>query len=334
MKRRDAITLVEVLVAIFIMAIGMMALLTLFPLGALRMAQAIQDDRCAQCAANADSIATIKNIRQDPGVIADLPTSPDLFKEPYAIYGVAPPDDYGPSNPILVDPAGYLYGGGEGNPMGKWVAGLAGGLRRRPTSFATSLTECYRWFFFLDDYEFDRGASLPGGLASPVTRDLRYSWAFLLQRPQTKEPSIVDEAVLVFKSRPLSANPREFVYAATFDTSTSVLSITYDPAAVEMPVRAGEWLLDATVTTKGGKRYAHAWFYRVASVTDIDTGTPATSRVDIEVQTPFRGFGAPGSYSGTVIYFDGLVEVFERRTGWRLLAAAPRRQGPLAGACG
>ena len=52
MNRRGA-TLMEVLVAIFIMAIGMMALLVLFPIGALSMAQAIQDERCGQAAANA-----------------------------------------------------------------------------------------------------------------------------------------------------------------------------------------------------------------------------------------------------------------------------------------
>ena len=56
MKRRSAATLVEVLVAIFVTAIGLLALLALFPLGALTMAQAIKDDRTAHAAGNAAAV--------------------------------------------------------------------------------------------------------------------------------------------------------------------------------------------------------------------------------------------------------------------------------------
>jgi Tfp pilus assembly protein PilV len=42
--RRAGLSRVEVLVAMFIMALGMIALLTLFPLGALQMGQALKDD--------------------------------------------------------------------------------------------------------------------------------------------------------------------------------------------------------------------------------------------------------------------------------------------------
>src|SRR5262245_57590124 len=52
MPQRTAPTLVEVLISIFIMALGLMALLTLFPLGAVQMARAIQDDRAATLANN------------------------------------------------------------------------------------------------------------------------------------------------------------------------------------------------------------------------------------------------------------------------------------------
>jgi hypothetical protein len=50
---RSGATLVEVLVAIFVMGIGLLTLMALFPLGILSMAQAIKDDRCGHAAADA-----------------------------------------------------------------------------------------------------------------------------------------------------------------------------------------------------------------------------------------------------------------------------------------
>src|SRR5262245_45769949 len=53
---RRGITLTEVLVAIFVCGLGLMALMTLFPLGAMNMAQALKDDRCGHCAGNGAAI--------------------------------------------------------------------------------------------------------------------------------------------------------------------------------------------------------------------------------------------------------------------------------------
>ena len=52
---RPGVTLTEVLVAMFVMAIGMISLLTLFPLGAMQVGQALRDDRCRQTALQADA---------------------------------------------------------------------------------------------------------------------------------------------------------------------------------------------------------------------------------------------------------------------------------------
>jgi hypothetical protein len=51
------IALVEVLVAIFIMGVGLLSLLTLFPLGALNMAEAIKGDRTAAIAAESEAFS-------------------------------------------------------------------------------------------------------------------------------------------------------------------------------------------------------------------------------------------------------------------------------------
>lgn len=54
---RAGVTLIEVLVAIFITGIGLLALLVLFPLGAADMARSIQDDRAGKVAADAEALS-------------------------------------------------------------------------------------------------------------------------------------------------------------------------------------------------------------------------------------------------------------------------------------
>jgi hypothetical protein len=55
--REDGIALLEVLIAIFMMGVGLLTVLTLFPLGALELAQAVEDNRTAAIAANADALS-------------------------------------------------------------------------------------------------------------------------------------------------------------------------------------------------------------------------------------------------------------------------------------
>src|SRR5947209_2842187 len=96
MKHRPGVTLVEVLVAIFIMGIGMLAVLTLFPLGALNMARALQDDRAATAAQIATSMAVAFDLRHDGNVVP-------AFTPPPNYQGTK-------SFPVFVDPYGMLAG--------------------------------------------------------------------------------------------------------------------------------------------------------------------------------------------------------------------------------
>jgi hypothetical protein len=88
---RRAVTLTEVLIAIFLMGIGLMAILSLFPLGASQMAQAIQDQRTAEAAADAAAFGRImwKTACEDddadgsPGFVDRVPTS-TTYQKPQA----------------------------------------------------------------------------------------------------------------------------------------------------------------------------------------------------------------------------------------------------------
>ena len=95
MNRRNAVTLTEVLIAIFVLSIGLLALLSLFPLGAAQMAQALKDQRCAEAASVAGAAARMIwkeacNTPPNPGGASDptfldpTPLPASVLRFPYA----------------------------------------------------------------------------------------------------------------------------------------------------------------------------------------------------------------------------------------------------------
>ena len=82
MKRRRGITLIEVLVAIFIMAIGLLAILTLFPLGRCAWASALQNDRAAAAASAGANVCDAFSIRNDPQRSGRRPIRPASTRIP------------------------------------------------------------------------------------------------------------------------------------------------------------------------------------------------------------------------------------------------------------
>src|SRR5579875_4093841 len=113
MRRRPAVTLMEVLVAMFIMASGMLALLALFPVGAVSMAQALKDDRCAYASTMAESVAIAFNVRYgDLNVVG--PTGAFLNLNPVVGMpnsGLAYVDPYGALTMPVVPPFGTALAG-------------------------------------------------------------------------------------------------------------------------------------------------------------------------------------------------------------------------------
>jgi hypothetical protein len=327
--RRSGATLIEVLVAIFVMAIGLMSLLALFPLGALRMSQAIQDDRCGNIGLSADGVAMVANIRNDP-LIYNPTAGTNLYQNPGGGFPAANPD--GPSYPVLVDPIGFRTFSGVGNaPL--WLGGPATPgpspatptIRRSSATLvegATALTPtqaALRWFTFLDDIYFDP-TGRPDIQGFTFQREPRYSVAYMCQRPRLADASVTNLAVVVFNERAmgLSGNltlDNEYVYdGSLFDLTSSTVTINFTGTAP--PVREGGWILDSTymgptAANPTANPWSHGYFYRVVGINDTGTNT-----VVLEVQTPFRGFPAgTTSYTGTVIVLEGVAEVFEKGDG-------------------
>jgi len=281
MNRRAGVTLTEVLVAIFVTGLGLMSLMTLFPLGALNMAQAVKDDRTAAASGNATGyfrawwrvqLQQGNDLSQtDPTVVA-------------AMLNGLPAGATTVSNPVYLDPVGL-------NALGATVAG--GNIQRIRPSWAPDITTTRQFFTYLDDYEFNvNGIPRTGG--AEVERRSKYSWAYMVRRLRANDPRVLEFSVVVYEGRSTLQPQSESLYTANFNTATN--TVTLSGYASRPKVRKGTWVLDAV----------NGYFYRVVDVRDgVTAGT-----IDLEVQNPFRGV----SGAGQVAVLTAIAEVFDRST--------------------
>ncbi|MCS6850726.1 MAG: prepilin-type N-terminal cleavage/methylation domain-containing protein [Gemmataceae bacterium] len=296
MTRRPGVSLTEVLVALFVMAIGMMGLLTLFPLGALTMAQAIRDDRCAHIARNAFAIAEARGIRFNSWVGQNLPSTYSSVPN----NGRSPLHRSGPSIPVFVDP----YGIGPLNveepaesrliPWDSITRPLGGVIPRRSVHFCNTATQVARWCSLRDDINF--GPNGTPFYTSPVQVDGRYSWAWLLRKPKSADGNRIEVTVIVYNARPMgSAGQGEIVSPASGAKGGRTVLIPSD-----VPIKRGNWIMDISPELPELYGPAHGFFYRVIGVTQTSGG------MVLDLQTVLK---APVS---RILIMDGVVEVFEK----------------------
>jgi type II secretory pathway pseudopilin PulG len=317
MNRRAGATLLEVLVAIFIMGIGLLAILALFPLGAFRMAEAIQNDRAGHLALNGLAVAQTYNLRNDSEVTAAF-----SLPDPTPGTKVPPVHPDLPGYPVYVDPVGVrttllapLWVGGQlGANPGQAI------LPRRASAFvggsaAPSKVLTLRWFALTDDILFGPDGIPPAAGSAVVEREGSLSYALMFRRPRSSVSNVVEVSVVVYSRRPLVAKVGggETPYAATFNTPSTNMITLNTTGSAKPRLQAGSWILDATfkTATLNNQAYgwSHAYFYRVVSVNET-----APDVFEIEVATPLRDWPAAGN--GTIIVMDNVVEVLERGTGW------------------
>lgn len=340
---RPGVTLVEVLVAIFIMAIAMLALLALFPLGALSMAQALKDDRCATCAVNAEAIAVAQDIRHD-SLLTGAFDNPFNTVGPFSsTLSLAQGSYAGPSYGVLVDPSTYTFDTNAAplQNVGA-VLGVSFGIPRRSLAFsvnypggrpsgntgALTTTEAARWCGMLDGITWVRGDNA-GPNAQPdlsqanVLRDGRYTWAWLLRRPVWSTDNVIDLSVVVFSGRPAlsSPPPGEVTCQVTAGGSGGSNSVTIDYTGQPKPsIRSGGWILDVTPVTltipnaqPGSPSLQVVWGYpyRVVNATDV----AGANQVTLELQTPisptFYPLGTLNFGQGQTPYQMSYVTVLE-----------------------
>lgn len=331
MRPRPGVTLLEVLVAIMISGVGLLALLTLFPLGALEMASSVRDDRMGHIKHNASAVAAMLNLRydttgpQDP-LYAAAPGVQGAMLNPTAGGSLPLATSFGPnmpSYPVFVDPIGFNRPAPApfGSPVQNWVAGQVGVTPRRISYAGQGLTTptplLYSWNVFLDEIAFPRDADLypnvplgtpcpPGGF---YERTPRYSWAYLAQMPQVRVPLEVDLSIIIFSGRPLDTPTlSEAVFTgANFDPGTSTATIGFPGAPPDIVI--GSWIMDTAMTGAAGLIWPRANFHRVVGITQNSAGTMV-----LEVTPPPRATGGAAglAYTGTVVFFENVVEVYYR----------------------
>jgi hypothetical protein len=388
MIRRTGTTLSEVLIAIFVLAIGLMGVLSLFPLGAMSMAQAIKDDRCAQVNKDASTLARLvfrewrqneltgtahyidAPVARDPIFYAminpnhpaqNMPIHPYPSNTTPTLAPPGPPNQFYQSNmpsyPVYVDMVGWNNSSIMfTRPERYWVGGQVGiaatnqpgSIPRRTLRLAEFYRDAmsptgwsaypipirngfmHRYFYQTDDLSWgadgtlvdsngNTAAALGTHLAGTVQRDGRYSWAFLLRRPQVNLPLQADLTIIAYTNRsvntPLDENDQwiEQPYPnARFYANTNEAEIDY---IVRPKIRKNSWILDATMSYRlpNGQYQPdpHGYFYRVIEVNDE---TPGVLRLTLQQRVRAGTTFANGTGYGLAVVMEHVAEVFERNT--------------------
>jgi hypothetical protein len=302
------------------MGIGVIAILTLFPLGAFNMANAVREDRSAQMAAAADGYfrAYWKTQIVEPYLV-----NPNAVTEPFFVAlndpnGTNPPPttpktglpsaaNDAMSYPVFVDPMGYAA---RPNSVRDWVGDGAGtNVPRRSISLIQSDPDlvfrvCSQW----DGIGWDDNSQ-----TITKDREVRYNWLAVIQRLNNgAAPTTANFTVVVF-------DRRIHLIAKAGDEVVSLNNVTFTPQATSLTIpgstdlKAGQWVMDGTVLTSVRQNATgyirHANFYRVVSAEFDGLNT------QVELQTPILmpTDGSTQPYAGTLVILRGVSGVYARR---------------------
>jgi prepilin-type N-terminal cleavage/methylation domain-containing protein len=351
-RTRRGFSLTEVIVALFIMAIGIISLLTLFPLGAVQMGKALRDDRSQTTGVIADgkmrlwwqleitdrlpgeliqgyfppAVApyTERTFAIMDGNLGGGYTGQSLFATLPQLSNV----DTGPSYPVFCDPVGWhSYTGAKQVHVASSSDIVAGTTNYYAfprfciygLEASANANTAVNFATMPDDITFKENATPAQAetTADAVVRQGRFNFGVVLQRPNNAQRGTVNMKVLVFDRRTPGVNAtNEFQVTDASLTVGSTQIITTNAASENL--RVGSWIMDGTIlssATLGNIR--NAQFYRVVSVEK----DPATGVYTIDLETPIQkptGEPAVGISNGSTPYvaqlyvFSELIDVFDR----------------------
>jgi len=244
---RPGLSLVEVLATIFILAIGMVSVLVLFPVGALKVRQSLINERTALCAANGESSFKVLN---QTGYITDAMLT--------SIYTTTPDGNRLAMIDQCADSAATgTYPAASANPLNLFFA-----TSFPPTENQTQFKKI--WFFLQDDIEWDNTGSTNGAFA----RGQGFSWAYLLRKNIKGPTPLFELTILVYHGRSPSLydseNDKPLTLTQMADAGAVgnlAVAVSAVPSKEEgRTLVKGSWIVDTT-----NKEFE---FYQVQAITE------------------------------------------------------------------
>src|SRR5829696_6738834 len=334
-RRRPGATLMEVLIAILILALGMLAIMALFPIGAVNMARAITQDRATTHGVNSDNVFRYywAQAWNDPSTGTPRVSTKEAYgfsQEPmlyllehHTTYRTLLPTSSQPSFPVLIDPVGW-QNNVPGSPNQYFVAGLPF------TPMRTTLRRCINL-----GPPGNPGYPFPW---SPLTMVPPYPLNVPLQPPPVSYagPPPVEDPPGVPPNPPYPSNIRATIRLTTLQDDLS-LATANDPSNNPPQYMQGEPAIPAGQIERGG-RYNVAWLIQrprndfPAEVTLkvlVYAGRSPTDTPSPETPYPLKGPALPGE---KLIRMDitGQAMPSLRRGGWVALCR-PIVPDPAAG---
>ena len=297
---RKGLTLLEVLITIFVMGIGMLAVLTLFPLAAKKISASIDMDRASQMAANAAALAELRGITKAMSLfISNTPPTSGVSS--------------GPSDFFMFDEPGQecgVYTSARSPSVFKVMRWSTASTPYSQISFKSEL--CVS----ADEYPFTES----GMPEVNSRRGERYCSAYLYRRKRWDDPNTLQLSILVFAGRSIDfANRFDFdlknisgsAFTSTGGLGTDQISVL-DPAnysTVDRPqpdrlITRGSWLMDAS---------SGRWnrFYKVISV-DTSVAGQLKLSLDRQLDDPDNIPGNSDDNVSRLIWLDYMVDWFDR----------------------
>lgn len=272
MTRRPGMSLTEVLVALFILTIGVIGILTMFPLGAIQMARAVRDDRSALAASNADAYMRWywQTFVVNPTVNAGAPASgtqdtylintTGLFDNPGQLSGssavltaqkpIQLQNQVGGlvgqvSYPVIIDPMGYVARPVNFGDSPTYAAIPRYNLSIGLNSLGVPSNYMYRMCSLTDSLGYNENGSSTGDL------EMRYNWMWVLQRPQMtmdQPSSIATQPNNLFNPNPIN------LYNSNALSVVNMTVVVFDRRAFGFPgqnVQGFETVINGVSFTSG-----------------------------------------------------------------------------------